>query len=96
MARDRFVEIFKALADATRQEILEMLLAQDEMNVTEICSMLREITQPTISHHLQILRQCDLVDTRREGKLIYYSVNKKILHDGAIKFFSRFKIELEG
>ena len=90
--RERNVDIFKALADTTRQEILEMLEEQ-EMNVTEICSAFEKMAQPTISHHLHILKNCDLVDTRREGKMIYYCVNKKILHDGVVEFFERFEIE---
>jgi DNA-binding transcriptional ArsR family regulator len=87
--KEKSVDIFRALADLTRQEILEML-KEHEMNVTEICEAFEQMTQPTISHHLQILKHCDLVDTRREGKMIYYYVNKKILHDGVLEFFERF------
>ena len=53
------VKIFKALADKTRQDILE-LLGEEEMNVTDICSEF-EISQPTVSHHLNILKNCHLV-----------------------------------
>ena len=66
--KDKCVDMFKALADATRQEILEML-KDHEMNVTEICQAFEQMTQPTISHHLSILKHCDLVDTRRKGKM---------------------------
>lgn len=90
---DKCIYIFKALADATRREILEML-QEHAMNVSEICGALEKMTQPTISHHLQILKHCDLVDTRREGKMIYYCVNKKILHDGVMEFFAKFEIEI--
>ena len=65
------IKRFKALADKTRQEILE-LLGEDEMNVTDICSEFKT-SQPTISHHLNILKNCDLVDCRKDGKNIYYS-----------------------
>ena len=84
--------LFKALSDQTRQEILELLHKQ-EMNVSEICEAFERMSQPTISHHLQILKHCDLVDTRREGKMIYYAVNRKILHDGVVEFFESFEIE---
>ena len=86
------VKLFRALAEETRQEILDLLL-EDEMNVTDICDKFN-CTQPTISHHLQILKNCDLVDTRRSGKMIYYYVNKKILHDGVMEFFEKFEMEL--
>lgn len=90
--KEKNIDIFKALADLTRQEILE-LLKEQEMNVTQICRAFEQMTQPTISHHLQVLKHCDLVDTRREGKMIYYAVNKKILHDGIVEFFERFEME---
>jgi len=90
--RDKSVDLFKALGDITRQEILA-LLRKHEMNVTDICKTFEEMTQPTISHHLHILKNCDLVDTRREGKMIYYYVNKKMLHDGIIEFLEKFEIE---
>jgi DNA-binding transcriptional ArsR family regulator len=73
------VKIFKALADRTRQEIME-LLAETEMNVTDICSEFN-ISQPTVSHHLHILKNCDLVATRKEGKNIYYYVRQEIVND---------------
>jgi DNA-binding transcriptional ArsR family regulator len=73
------VKIFKALADKTRQDIME-LLAEEEMNVTDICSEF-DVSQPTVSHHLHILKNCDLVDTRKDGKNIYYYVRQEIVED---------------
>jgi len=73
------VRIFKALADRTRQDILE-LLAKGDMNVTDICSAFHT-SQPTISHHLQILRNCGFVDSRKEGKNVYYYVRQEIIDD---------------
>lgn len=90
---DKCIGLFKALADLTRQEILQMLQTQ-EMSVTEICQAFERIAQPTISHHLQVLKHCDLVDTRKEGKLIYYSINKRVLRDGLEEFVTRFKIKM--
>lgn len=71
--------IFKALGDKTRQDILE-LLGEDEMNVTDICSEFNT-SQPTISHHLQILRNSQLIESRKEGKRIYYFVKKEIIQE---------------
>ncbi|MGB2631104.1 MAG: metalloregulator ArsR/SmtB family transcription factor [Candidatus Omnitrophota bacterium] len=79
MAAYDLVKIFKALADKTRQDIME-LLSEDEMNVTDICSEFN-VTQPTVSHHLHILRECDLVATRKEGKNIYYYVRQEVVND---------------
>lgn len=73
------VKIFKALADKTRQDILEML-AEHEKNVSDICTEFHT-TQPTISHHLHILRNCGLVDSRKEGKNIYYYVRQEVVDE---------------
>ena len=54
---DKCLELFRALADATRPDILE-LLEEHERNVNEICREFENMTQPTISHHLQILKRC--------------------------------------
>jgi len=79
MTRYDLVRTFKALADETRQDILE-LLGEKEMNVTDICAEVR-ISQPTVSHHLQILKNCKLVDSRKQGKNIFYFVKKDIVND---------------
>ena len=86
---DKYVVFFKALSDITRQEILGMLEEHD-MNVSEICDVLERISQPTISHHLQILRHSGLVDSRKEGKLIYYYIRKECISNNCREFFSRF------
>ncbi len=91
--RRKTVLLFRALGDETRQEILKMLEEQD-MNVSEICEEFDNMAQPTISHHLQILRNCDLVDTRRSGKLIYYYINKKVLKNDVQEFFEVFQMEI--
>lgn len=91
---DEHVQFFKALADSTRQEILRML-EEHERNVTEICQTIENISQPTISHHLQILKHCGLVDTRKEGKLIYYFIRRERMCDNCQEFFGRFNIRIE-
>ncbi|OGW74608.1 MAG: hypothetical protein A2Z72_07255 [Omnitrophica bacterium RBG_13_46_9] len=87
------INFFRALSDITRQEILE-LLAEHERCVNELCREFENMTQPTISHHLQILKRCDLVRTHRKGKMIYYSINKKVLRNGFEGFIARFDIEI--
>lgn len=69
------VDVFKALGDETRLTILDMLSC-GELCACEIIEGLH-LTQPTISHHMKILERVDLVNARKEGKWIRYSINKK-------------------
>ena len=64
----------KALGDETRQRILEILRAEGELCVNDLVDRFN-VSQPTISHHLNFLKQADLVSSRRDGKLIYYRAN---------------------
>jgi ArsR family transcriptional regulator, arsenate/arsenite/antimonite-responsive transcriptional repressor len=82
---------FKALLDKTRQKILELLYKNKEMCVSEICKHFK-MKQPSISHHLNILKQAGLVMSRKEGKEIYYSLNCTCMADGCKEFFGRFNI----
>ncbi len=65
----------KAIADETRQNIMRLLCCQ-WLCVSDVVAQLGHVTQPTVSHHLSILREAELVETRREGKQIYYSLNQ--------------------
>jgi len=69
------VEFAKAIADDTRQQIMRLCCCQ-WMNVTEIVAALQQVSQPTVSHHLGILRAAGLVKVRREGKQVYYILNQ--------------------
>jgi ArsR family transcriptional regulator len=69
------VAFCKALADETRQGILEMLL-EGERNVGDLVEAFAT-TQPTISHHLNVLKTLGLVSSRKEGKHVYYSINRE-------------------
>lgn len=68
------VEFCKALADDTRQRILEMLL-EGEKCVSDIVDAFTA-SQPTISHHLSVLKQLGLVTSRKEGKQVFYAINR--------------------
>ena len=68
------VEFCKALADDTRQRILTMLL-EEEKCVGDIVAEF-DMSQPTISHHLGILKQFNLVTSRKEGKQVFYAINQ--------------------
>jgi DNA-binding transcriptional ArsR family regulator len=69
------VAFCKALADQTRQDILEMLL-EGERNVGDLVKVLT-MSQPTVSHHLNVLKSLGLVSSRKEGKHVYYSINRE-------------------
>jgi ArsR family transcriptional regulator len=65
----------KAIADETRQKIMNHLCCT-WLCVSDVVDLLGGISQPTVSHHLSILREAGLVHTRREGKQIFYSLNQ--------------------
>ena len=71
--------IFKALNDPTRREILELLKAKD-LTAGEIADQFN-ISKPSISHHLDLLRQAGLVVSVKEGQFIYYSLNTTVMDE---------------
>lgn len=72
-------KLFKALADETRQEILQLLREKD-LSASEIASHF-QISKPSISHHLNILREADLVYSERQGQHIIYSINLSVFQE---------------
>jgi len=72
-------DIFKALNDPARREILKMLQKQD-MTAGDIASKF-DMTAPSISHHLDKLKRAGLVTTVRQGQFIHYSINTTIIDD---------------
>lgn len=73
--------LFKALNDPTRRKILQMLQDQD-LSAGEIAEGF-DISKPSISHHLDILRQAKLIDRERDGQYIRYSINTTVLEEAA-------------
>jgi ArsR family transcriptional regulator len=69
--RDQLAAKFKALADPTRVAIINCLASADEVCVCNLTESF-ELSQPTISHHLKILREAGLVDASRRGTWAYY------------------------
>ena len=70
---------FKALADPTRRRILE-LLAQNELTAGEIAAHF-DMTKPSVSHHLAILKSAGLVQDERRGQNIVYNVNMTVFQE---------------
>jgi len=73
-----FAALFKALGDETRLGIVGSLLARgDTLCACEIEAQVKDLSQPTISHHLRLLREAGLVVAGRWGTWIYYTVNPR-------------------
>ncbi len=71
--------LFKALNDQTRRQIVELLKDKD-MNAGEISEQFN-ISKPSISHHLDILKRADLITSEKKGQFLMYSLNTSILED---------------
>lgn len=87
-------DIFGVIADATRRDILQVLLQrhlnESEISVSDIVAQL-EISQPTVSKHLKVLRDAELVRVREEGQHRYYSLHPEpleMIEDFIIPFLS--------
>lgn len=74
------VDFAKALADATRQKIMAVCCCR-ELRVSDIVDEL-EVSQPTVSHHLKILKGAGLVRATRRGKEIFYTLRQERLAEG--------------
>ena len=80
--------VFKALNDPTRRQILEMLQEKD-LTAGEIADQFK-ISFPSISHHLDLLKQAKLVSSEKDGQYVYYSLNTTVV-DEIMKWFLQFK-----
>ncbi len=76
----QFASLFKGLADETRLEILGLLAtAQGEVCACHIEEHVKHLSQPTISHHLRLLREEGLVTAERRGTWVYYTLDQSLL-----------------
>src|SRR5205809_6977883 len=73
---EQLTSLFRLLSDKTRLNIL-MLLAKGERNVSSLCGEL-SLPQPTVSHHLGLLRMSNLIANRRAGKQVFYELDGRI------------------
>ena len=71
--------VFKALSDPTRREILR-LLSEGEKTAGELAERF-DMSKPSMSHHFTVLKEADLVSTRRNGQQIWYSLNTTVAQD---------------
>src|SRR5205814_7839701 len=77
---EQLITLFNLLSDRTRLTIL-LLLTQGEKNVTALCDELK-LPQPTVSHHLGLLRMNNVIGSRRNGKQVFYNVQGRVVGDG--------------
>ena len=77
LEKKKVVDILKAISDIKRFEILQIVNCEE----TCICELMDKfnVTQPTLSHDMKILHELDLVNSRKDGKWNYYSLNKETL-----------------
>ena len=73
---EQLTGLFRLLSDKTRLNIL-MLLSAGERNVTSLCEELK-LPQPTVSHHLGLLRMNNVIGNRRSGKQVFYTLNGRV------------------
>jgi DNA-binding transcriptional ArsR family regulator len=73
---EQLAAMFRLLTDKTRLNIL-MILAEGERNVTSLCEDLK-LPQPTVSHHLGLLRMSNVISNRRAGKQVFYGLNGRV------------------
>ena len=73
---EALVGLFRLLSDKTRLNIL-MLLSKGERNVSSLCEELA-LPQPTVSHHLGLLRMSNLISNRRNGKQVFYELDGRV------------------
>src|SRR5580765_3582553 len=72
-------QVFKALADPTRREIIR-LLGKGEMSAGVLAEHF-DMTKPTVSHHFAVLKDADLIVSRRDGQQILYSLNATVAEE---------------
>jgi len=81
----------QALSDPTRRKILELLKEKD-MPAGAVGKFF-DISLPSLSHHLNILKQADLVSSRRQGQEMIYSLNLSVFEEIAKKLIKFFKLK---
>lgn len=85
----KWLKFFKAACNDHRQRILVLIKQHKTVNASQIVGKMH-LSQPTVSHHLKILKEANLVKTRKVGKKAFYSINKKNITSCCAGFSKRF------
>jgi DNA-binding transcriptional ArsR family regulator len=84
---EQVTTLLRLLSDKTRLNIL-MMLTDGERNVTSLCEALR-LPQPTVSHHLGLLRMSNVITGRRDGKQVFYGLDGRVnTQDNCLKILA--------
>ena len=83
--------VYRALSDPTRRSILR-LLRQHDMSAGELADRF-PVTKPTMSKHFSVLKDADLIQGRREGTTIIYTLNVSVLEEALSGLLTAFKIK---
>ena len=88
-------EVFKALADASRRELLDLLFARNGQTLNELCERLAEtgasMTRQAVSKHLAILEHANLVATVRRGREKLHYLNPVPIHEIAERWINKYE-----
>ncbi|UCG61376.1 MAG: winged helix-turn-helix transcriptional regulator [Candidatus Zixiibacteriota bacterium] len=93
MEDKKYTRYFKAFGDSTRFKIIQLLSAK-EMSVNEITAAVG-LSQPTVSRHLSVLRDAEVVVDRREGQQVYYRLNKNAVETCCTSFCDCLEIDVK-
>lgn len=77
---DNWIKLFKAIADKHRQSIINVIIKHQPVNATQILKHIK-LSQPTLSHHLNKLNDANVLQTKKIGKEVFYSINTKIVSE---------------
>lgn len=73
-------QVMKAMSDRTRRDILSLLRKEGKMAAGDIANHY-EMTQATISHHLSLLTEAELITSEKKGKFIYFEINTTVVQE---------------
>jgi len=83
-----WISFFKAIGDHHRQSILELIKTHQSINASDIVKH-NKLSQPTISHHLMILKRAGLIQEKKKGREVYYSINDKKISSCCLGFMHK-------
>ena len=89
---EKCCQMFFAMGDGTRLKILE-LIKKEELCVSDICKRF-DITQPSVSHHLDILKRAGLVTSDKRGREVYYSFDREAMIECCGRQFKVFALRI--
>lgn len=85
----KWLKFFKAACDSHRQHILTLINNHKTINASQINSKIK-LSQPTVSHHLKILKEANLITAEKKGKEVFYTINKKNIKNCCTNFSKKF------